>query len=72
MRGVYGEPMNAFVRAGLGLLLLVGVHAGCAMSPEERAATEKAWAERDRQRAAECAQFGGRYFAGTCLYGSAQ
>ena len=37
------------------------------MTPEQRAATEKAWAERDHERAAECTQFGGRYYAGGCL-----
>ena len=42
---------------------------GCSVSPAERAATEKAWEERDAQRAAECAQKRGRWIAGTCTYG---
>jgi len=30
------------------------------MTPEQRAASEKGVGERDRERAAECTQFGGR------------
>ena len=41
--------------------------AGCAMTPEQRAATEKAWAERDREHAAECASKGMLYMSGTCV-----
>ena len=41
--------------------------AGCAMTPEQRAATEKAWAERDRERAAECASMGMLYMSGSCI-----
>ncbi|MET0851355.1 MAG: hypothetical protein ABW020_09525 [Candidatus Rokuibacteriota bacterium] len=42
--------------------------AGC-LSPAERAATERAWAERDRERAEECAQRGGRYISSSCIQG---
>lgn len=41
--------------------------AGCAMTPEQRAATERAWAERDRERAAECAFMGMLYMSGSCV-----
>jgi hypothetical protein len=58
---------------GLLLVVLGGLQTGCTpMTPEQRLATEKAWAERDRERSEECMQFGGRYFAGTCLYGTAR
>ena len=50
--------------AGLALL------AACAIDPAQREATERAWAERDRERAAECAQRGGRYLSSSCLQGS--
>jgi hypothetical protein len=43
--------------------------AGCATSPAEREAAQKAWAERDAQRAAECARNRGRFVAGACIYG---
>jgi hypothetical protein len=43
--------------------------AACAISPEERAATERAWAQRDAERAAECTQRGGRYISSSCLQG---
>jgi len=60
-------------RAALGRLV-AGVAAlplvvACAISPEERAATERAWAQRDAERAAECAQRGGRYISSSCLQG---
>ena len=54
------------------LLVLACLQAGCAMSPEQREATQKAWAARDLERSEECAQSGGRYWAGGCLYGTAQ
>jgi hypothetical protein len=46
--------------------------AGCATSPEERAATARAWAERDAAWAAECAQRGGRYIGSSCTFGGGQ
>ncbi len=52
--------------AGVAALSLV---VACAVSPEERAATERAWAQRDAERAAECAQRGGRYISSSCLQG---
>ena len=51
------------------VIVAVGVtcaFAGCAMTPEERAAAEKARAEYDRQHAAECAAVGMLYMSGTC------
>ncbi len=59
----------------LGYAILAGILAGgavlgCAMSPAEREATTRAWAERDAERARECAQARGRWVAGACLYGS--
>jgi hypothetical protein len=43
---------------------------GCApQSPEERAASAKAWAARDAERAAECSQRGGRYIGSSCQEG---
>ena len=48
-------------------MTLVPLFAGCAMTPEQRAATEKAWAERDRERAAECGSQGMSYIGGSCI-----
>ena len=45
--------------------------AACTVSPEQREATERAWAQRDAERAAECAQRGGRYISSSCLQGGA-
>jgi hypothetical protein len=42
---------------------------GCATSPAHREAAQKAWAERDAERAAECARTRGRFIAGACVYG---
>ena len=55
-------------RAALLAVVLAAGLAGC-LSPAAREATERAWAERDRERAAECAQWGGRWFASACLMG---
>ena len=52
----------------LTLCLAVAV-AGCATSPADRDATQKAWAGRDAERAAECARNRGRFVAGACIYG---
>ncbi len=49
-------------------VLLAGVLLGCAMSPAEREATERAWAARDAERARECDQRGGRWIAGGCTF----
>jgi hypothetical protein len=49
------------------LPLALTLLAGCATTPEERAANERAWAERDREWAAECAQRGGRYISSSCV-----
>jgi hypothetical protein len=55
-------------RAALLVVAAAALLAGC-LSPEQRAATEQAWAERDRERAQECAQRGGRYISSSCLQG---
>ena len=52
----------------LPLLASAALLAGC-ISPEQRAATERAWAERDRERAEECTQRGGRYISSSCIQG---
>ena len=52
------------------VMLLVGVTAlgaGCTLTPADREAAVRAWAERDLVHAAECARRGGRYFDSTCL-----
>jgi hypothetical protein len=41
--------------------------AGCAVSPEQRAANERALAEQDREWAADCARRGGRYISSSCV-----
>ena len=53
------------------LLAALPLLAACAISPEQRAATERAWAQRDAERAAECGQRGGRYISSSCLQGGA-
>jgi hypothetical protein len=52
---------------GVVLMVLVALAAGCAVTPEERAATQQAWAERDRDRRVECARQGLGYLDGACL-----
>jgi hypothetical protein len=42
---------------------------GCAVSPAEREATIRAWSERDAERGRECAQRGGGFVAGGCVFG---
>lgn len=62
----YSEGMKTLV---MGLaIILAPLLAGCTMTPEQRAATEKAWAERDRERAAECAAQGLSYVGGSCVF----
>ena len=51
-------------------MLVGGTLLGCAMSPEERDATVRAWAERDAERRRECVQRGGRWVAGGCVFGN--
>lgn len=48
-------------------LLLTGALVGCSTSPADQEAIRKAWAERDAQRAAECARNGVGFAAGGCL-----
>ena len=65
------KPGNGARAAGvLALATGLALLAGCAIDPAHREATERAWAERDRERAAECAQRGGRYLSSSCLQGS--
>jgi hypothetical protein len=47
--------------------LLASSTFGCAMSPADRAATERAWAERDAERAQECMRRGLGFAAGGCI-----
>jgi hypothetical protein len=49
-------------------VLIAGIFLGCATSPAEREATERAWTARDAERARECAQRGGRWIAGGCAF----
>jgi hypothetical protein len=50
------------------LVVLGGLAAGCApQTPEQRAASQRGWAEREQERRAECARQGLRYFDGACL-----
>ena len=51
----------------LALLPVALTLTGCATSPEQRAATERAWAEHDREWAADCARRGGRYISSSCV-----
>jgi hypothetical protein len=55
----------------LGFAVLVaiagGALPGCAVSPADREATSRAWAERDAERASECTR--GRFVAGGCAVG---
>jgi hypothetical protein len=55
--------------AASGLLLVVIAAQGCAVSPAQREATERAWAERDAARASACQSRGGRFVAGGCAVG---
>jgi hypothetical protein len=53
---------------GVALLpLALMLVAGCATTPEERAANERIWAERDREWAADCVRRGGRYISSSCV-----
>ena len=57
----------------LRLIMLVAVLAGglspgCGTSPASREAIVQAWAERDAERARECAQKGGRWATAGCIY----
>jgi len=46
---------------------LAVIATGCSVTPEQRAATERAWAERNEERRAECARQGLPYFNGACI-----
>lgn len=50
-------------------ILAAGTAFGCAITPAEREAAVRAWAERDAERARECAQARGRWVAGGCVFG---
>jgi hypothetical protein len=49
------------------LIALAVLAAGRAVTPEERAAAQQAWAERDRAQRAECSRQGLGYLDGACL-----
>jgi hypothetical protein len=49
----------------LGVLALLAV--ACTVTPEQRAASQQAWAARDQERRAECARLGLGYVGGGCL-----
>jgi hypothetical protein len=51
----------------LALLPVALALTGCATTPEQRAANERVWAERDREWAADCARRGGRYISSSCV-----
>ncbi len=53
----------------IGVCLATATLGGCAMSAGDQQAAQKAWAERDAERAAECARGRGRFVAGGCIYG---
>jgi hypothetical protein len=54
--------------SGIALSLLLALAAACTPpTPEQRAASQQAWAEREQERRAECARQGLRYFDGACL-----
>ena len=55
------------VARGVVLMVLAALAAACAVTPEERAAAQQAWAERDRDRRAECARQGLGFLDGACL-----
>ena len=62
-------PRETRMRRLLILAILLSVLPGCAVSPEQQEAIRKAWAERDAERAQECAQRSGRWVAGGCVFG---
>ena len=49
--------------------LLGGSTAGCNVSPAQRAAIQRAWAEHDAEVAAECRRNGVGFAAGGCVAG---
>lgn len=56
-------PVTRGVAAGV----LALIATGCNVTPEERAAAQRAWAERHEERRAECARQGQPYFDGACV-----
>ena len=44
------------IRAVVALILAAVSLAACSITPAQREATERAWSERDRERAQECAR----------------
>jgi hypothetical protein len=60
-------PMRHLFKILFGTLV-VGILLGCAMSPAEREATERAWAARDGERAPECVRRGGMWSTAGCLF----
>jgi hypothetical protein len=68
-RLAYTDDMKRVSLAILTGILAVGTVAGWAVSPEQREATVKTWAERDAERARECAQARGSWIAGGRIRG---
>lgn len=64
--------MPSLNRLVLPLVASVVTLAACSITPAQREATERAWAERDEERARECAQRGlGYRSGGGCTGGGA-
>src|SRR5262249_22796204 len=66
---VESSAIGRLARAILAGLLVSVVTCGCSVSPEQREATTRAWAERDAERASECRAKRGGWIAGSCVYG---
>ncbi len=64
--------MRFLSRLVVSLVAAVVTLAACSITPAQREATERAWAERDEERARECAQRGlGYRSGGGCTGGGA-
>jgi len=66
---VYTHAMRQLAAALLSGACLVAALTGCATSPADQEATRRAWAERDAERARECAAQGRGFVAGGCAAG---
>jgi DNA-binding GntR family transcriptional regulator len=59
--------VRALVLAVLLGLVLAGVLSGCSVTPAQREAIRKAWADRDAERAADCYRNHVGFAAGGCV-----
>ena len=50
-------------------IVVLSAFGGCSVSPAERQEIQKAWAERDAERAKECRRNGVGFAAGGCIAG---